>query len=305
MAIYHFTAKTGSRAGGHSASAKDEYIEREGRYEGDASELEHSESSNMPEWAEDDAHSYWEAADEHERANGRLFREVEFALPVELDERQRRELAREFAQSLTREERLPYTLAIHRGGGTNPHCHLMISERANDGLGRTPETWFKRYNAKQPERGGARKSTATRPKEWLELTREGWANQANEALERAGSRERIHEGTLEEQYRDALEAGDERAAARLEHREPGVHIGPHNVARAERGVYLERTATARAVEDRNQELGSALKDVREIEGSLERAQLYIAQLAQKLARLVRERLERSPGRGGPDRGWSR
>ena len=88
MAIYHFTAKTGSRAGGHSASAKDEYIEREGRYEGDASELEHSESSNMPEWAEDDAHSYWEAADEHERANGRLFREVEFALPVELDERQ-------------------------------------------------------------------------------------------------------------------------------------------------------------------------------------------------------------------------
>ena len=88
-----------------------------------------------------------------------------------------------------------------------------------------------------------------------------------------------------------------------------MHIGPHNVARAERGVALERTATARAVEDRNQELGSALKDVREIEGSLERAQLYIAQLAQKLARLVRERLERSPerspGRDGPDWGWSR
>ena len=38
-----------------------------------------------------------------------------------------------------------------------------------------------------------------------------------------------------------MEAGDERKAARLEHREPGVHIGPHNVARAERGVYLERT----------------------------------------------------------------
>ena len=38
-----------------------------------------------------------------------------------------------------------------------------------------------------------------------------------------------------------MEAGDEREAARLEHREPGVHIGPHNVARAERGVYLERT----------------------------------------------------------------
>ena len=35
-----------------------------------------------------------------------------------------------------------------------------------------------------------------------------------------------------------------------------MHIGPHNVARAERGVALERTATARAVEDRNQEFKS-------------------------------------------------
>ena len=75
-----------------------------------------------------------------------------------------------------------------------------------------------------------------------------------------------------------------------------MHIGPHNIARAERGVDLERTATARAVEERNQELGSAREDVREIEGSLDRARLYIAQLAQKLALLVRKRLERSPGR---------
>ena len=95
--------RSAAAAGGQSASAKDDYIEREGRYEGDASELEHSESGHMPGWAEEAPHAYWEAADAHERANGRLFREVEFALPVELDERsERRELAREFAQSLTR-----------------------------------------------------------------------------------------------------------------------------------------------------------------------------------------------------------
>ena len=41
----------------------------------------------------------FEAADAHERANGRLFREVEFA------------------QFLTAGERLPYTLAIHPGRG--------------------------------------------------------------------------------------------------------------------------------------------------------------------------------------------
>ena len=42
----------------------------------------------------DDPRSYWEAADEHERVNGRLFRNVEFALPRELNEGDQVELAR-------------------------------------------------------------------------------------------------------------------------------------------------------------------------------------------------------------------
>ena len=97
MAIYHLTVKTGSRYGGQSALAKSEYIEREGKYERQDDELAHRESDNMPEWAEENPRSYWEAADAHERANGRLFREVEFALPRELNEGEQIELAREFA----------------------------------------------------------------------------------------------------------------------------------------------------------------------------------------------------------------
>ena len=237
---------------------------------------------------------------------------MEFALPRELNEGDQVELAREFAAKLTSAggERLPYTLAVHRGKGENPHAHLMISERANDGIERSREQWFKRYNSKEPEKGGARKSMATRPKDWLEQTRKDWADHANQALARAGSREKITGASLERQYRDALEAGDEREAARLEYREPGVHIGPHNVARAERGVALERPASARAVEDRNQEFKSDRADVREMEGSLERLRGDIAEVVRKLAVYVRARLERSrgrsgPDRGGPDRGWSR
>ena len=63
--------------------------------------LAHRESDNMPEWAEENPRSYWEAADAHERVNGRLFREVEFALPRELNEGEQIELAREFARRLT------------------------------------------------------------------------------------------------------------------------------------------------------------------------------------------------------------
>ena len=63
MAIYHLTVKTGSRYGGQSALAKSEYIEREGKYKHQDDERAHRESDNMPEWAEENPRSYWEAAD--------------------------------------------------------------------------------------------------------------------------------------------------------------------------------------------------------------------------------------------------
>ena len=289
MAIYHLNVKTGTRIGGQSAKAKSDYIEREGKYEKDGEELEYKESGNMPEWAEDDPRGYWAAADAGERANGRLYREVEFALPRELDERERQEVASSFAKSLTGEERLPYTLAIHRGGqdGGNPHAHLMFSERANnDGIERSAEQWFKRYNAQEPEKGGARKSTSTKPREWLENTREQWADHANEALERAGRSERITEASFETQYFEAAENGDEREMARLQNREPGVHIGPHNVARAMRGEDLDRVAEAGDAADRNR--------VRWIEGALARVEQQIREVAQRVAEQAREMWNRGP-----------
>ena len=62
VAVFHLKMSVCSRAGGQSAVAKADYIEREGRYEQDREELEHRESDHMPEWAEEDPRSYWEAA---------------------------------------------------------------------------------------------------------------------------------------------------------------------------------------------------------------------------------------------------
>ena len=227
MAVFHLKASFGSRAGGQSALAKSQYIEREGRYEKNGEELEHKENENMPEWARDDPEKYWEAADEHERANGRLYSEVQFALPKELNEDERREAASSFAERLTGGERLPYTLAIHRGGtnGENPHAHLMFSERGNDGIERSGEQWFKRHNAKAPEKGGARKSRAAKAGDWLEKTRKAWEQEANRALERAGRGERIDHRSLAERRDEAQRAGDLKRAADFS-REPNVHLGP-------------------------------------------------------------------------------
>ena len=118
------------------------------------------------------ARTYWAAADDHERANGRLYREVQFALPNELSPEVRRELAGRFAAQLTdvgEEGKLAYTLALHKGESTvpdkpdNPHAHLMFSERVNDGVERSAEQWFKRHNPTSPEHSGAKKSRAAVP----------------------------------------------------------------------------------------------------------------------------------------------
>ncbi|WP_407239847.1 hypothetical protein [Escherichia coli] len=58
-------------------------------------------------------------------------------------------------------DRHAYQWALHvptaADGGEQPHFHLMFSERQVDGIDRDPEQYFKRYNAKAPEKGGARK----------------------------------------------------------------------------------------------------------------------------------------------------
>ena len=251
MAVFHLKASFGSRAGGQSARAKSDYIEREGRYEKDGEELEHKEHGNMPEWAEDDPGKYWEAADEHERANGRLYSEVQFALPKELGEADRRELAGEFTERVCSKERLPYTLAIHRGGanGENPHAHLMFSERGHDGIERSAEQWFRRYNRQAPEKGGARKSREAKAGDWLEKTRKAWEQEANRALERAGRSERIDGRSLADLRDEAHRAGDLERAAELS-REPNVHLGPERY-RTSRGGASETVKQAGRVERRS------------------------------------------------------
>ena len=252
-AIYHLRVRTASRSKGHSARAACAYIERSAEYgrEADASaELVYTESGHMPDWAEAEASgtAYWDAADLYERSNGRLYKSMDFALPLALDADQQQDLAVSFAHSLTDAEQLPYTLAIHAGNGANPHCHLMISERTNDDLERSPAQWFKRYNAAEPEAGGARKSTALHPKDWLLETRAAWAEQTNEALKEAGLELQIDHRSLEAQ-----------GIARV----PGIHLGPHVLEMEARGIQTERGQLALGISQRNEQIQELQAQLRE------------------------------------------
>ena len=230
----HVNVKTGTRATGQSAAAKYDYISRVGQYaRARQDEVVHLESGSMPAFASSDARLYWAAADSHERSNGRLFRSLTAALPNSLDFAGRLELARSFAEHVTAGE-LPYTLALHAGlskeagVANNPHLHLVFSERVNDGVARAAEQWFRRAAPKggDPASGGARKSERTKPRAWLEETRQAWAAEMNLAFDRAGVADEVTAESHAAQLARAREAGDAKEQERLLLNPPSEHIGP-------------------------------------------------------------------------------
>lgn len=203
MAIARLRVKVGKTG---AAEAHAGYIARSGKYvrfveRGE--KLEASDSGNMPAWAIGNPLAFWAAADLNERANGTTYREIELALPRELSPSQREALAREFiAQEIG--DRHPYQFAIHCpraiDGGAQPHMHLMFSERQVDDVAREPAQYFRRFNSKNPAKGGARKGwgpnagktlTAAERRAELLALRFRWERLANAHLAQAGVAARI------------------------------------------------------------------------------------------------------------------
>ena len=240
MPSYHCSVKTGGkgRAGKHS-----DYITRDGKYAPELTkgkskleDLEHKASGNMPAWAAHDASIFWRAADEHERANGATYREIEVALPRELTPEQRRELVEDFVQKQIG-ERHPFTYAIHIPKaaiekGEQPHAHIMYSERTLDGIARDPGQFFKRANSKAPEKGGCKKDSAG-TQERLLATRELWAEVQNQHLERAGVDARVSHLSLKAQGID---------------RQPEKHLGPVDARQVNASALLEHRAAERELD---------------------------------------------------------
>ena len=216
MASYHFQINTGGKG---EAFEHGQYIQREGPFtEERYGEVAARGVANMPAWAREDPAAFWKASDEYERANGNTYREYELALPRELSRSAQVALVQRFAEQELGAKR-PYQWAIHLStasdGKEQPHVHLMFSDRQHDGIERGPEQFFKRYNAKNPERGGARKFSYGADKAEAARTYEGirerWATVQNQALAQAGVEARVDHRSL---------------AAQGIHREPEVHRGP-------------------------------------------------------------------------------
>lgn len=214
MAIGRLSVGIGKKG---KASPHAKYIAREGKYAKlmkdkedlnykGKEELEYRGHGNMPKWAEHNPNYFWQMADEHERKNGSTYREHVITLPRELYVNERHELIEDWiAQEIGGKH--AYQYAIHNppalDGDEQPHAHIMFSERTIDGIERDPDQYFKRYNSKNPEKGGAKKANTPKMsaerKEELKAMRDRWEKICNAHLDRGFHSERISMKSLKEQ----------------------------------------------------------------------------------------------------------
>jgi len=283
MAICHVALKHASRGQGRSALAHATYIAREGPYAHGrfVEQFVHVEHHNMPPWAQADPHAFWAAADTHERANGRLYNELEMALPRELSADGRLALAREFIASQLGTAH-PCTWALHVSraldGGEQPHVHVMFSARTLDGMARGPAQFFRRANPAEPARGGAAKDPAWHERAKVLEVREAWAAPANRALERAGVEARLDPRSLAAQGLDRL---------------PEPKLGPERTALLRRGIATPESAQVLDLRASRARLGR-------VERAVEHAQGQVIDFAQARAEREARAREQAERRQAPE-----
>jgi Ti-type conjugative transfer relaxase TraA len=197
MAIYHLHVKVIGRKSGSSAVAsaayrsgsrlRDERLDRSHDFSGKRGVV-HSEvmlPENAPKaWS--DRERLWNDVEASElRKDAQLAREVEFAIPREMNEAQGIELARDFVRSEFVDRGMIADLNVHwdmaEDGIPKPHAHVMLTMRGvnENGFGQKVRDWNR---------------TAM-----VERWRERWAELANERLAELDIDARIDHRSLEAQ----------------------------------------------------------------------------------------------------------
>lgn len=196
MAIYHFSAQVVSRSQGRSAVAAAAYRSAEELHDkrlekthnftnkNDVLEKEILLPDGAPKWMAN-REQLWNAVEQKEnRKDAQLAREINIALPRELNQNQNWELAKDFVQREFVDKGMVADLTFHAKGSKEddqPHVHIMLSMReiTEDGFGQKVRNW--------------------NDKELLKSWREHWGERCNLELARHGFDVQIDHRSLDAQ----------------------------------------------------------------------------------------------------------
>lgn len=263
MAIYHCHCKIISRGQGRSAvgaaayrsgeKLKNEYdgIEHDYTKKGGVAYSEIMLCENAPKEYQDRA-TLWNAVEQAEKGSrAQLAREYEVALPVELSREEQIQLVRDFAKENFVDKGMCVDFSIHDKEDGNPHAHIMLTTRPIEKDG----TWgAKATNEYVLDKNGERilqkidkqnrkiykrvkiETTDWNTKEFLQRSRESWAEKVNQELEKKSLPQRIDHRSFKEQGIEKI---------------PTQHIGVSANAMEKRGIESQRGNENREIKKAN------------------------------------------------------
>ena len=258
IAIYHCSIKIISRGKGKSAVAAAAYRSGEkliNNYDGIThdytrkSGIAYTEIM-LPSHAPPDFQNrsaLWNSVEKIERSkNSQLAREIELAIPKELNREQQISLVREYVNDNFVSVGMCADIAIHDKNDGNPHAHIMLTMRPLEQDGTWGAKSRKEYiTDKNGERiklkNGNFKTRKLDTVDWneqskAELWRSKWAELANKYLAENEITERIDHRSFERQGKEQI---------------PTVHLGVAASQMERKGIETERGNINREIKARN------------------------------------------------------
>ena len=189
----------------------------------------------------------WNSVEKIEKSkNSQLAREIELAIPNELNREQQISLVREYVKNNFVSVGMCADIAIHDKSDGNPHAHIMLTMRPLEQDGTWGAKSRKEYiTDKNGERirlrNGNFKTRKVDTVDWneqskAELWRSSWAELANKYLEKNAIEERIDHRSFERQGAEQI---------------PTIHLGVAASQMERKGIETERGNINREIKARN------------------------------------------------------
>lgn len=258
VAIYHCSIKIVSRGKGKSAVAAAAYRSGEtltNNYDGVTHDftrkggIVHTEILLPPHAPPDfaDRSALWNSVEKIEKAkNSQLAREIEIALPVELDREKQIQLVREYVKENFVSVGMCADFAIHNKQDGNPHAHIMLTMRPLEQSGEWGAKSKKEYlldkdGQRIKLKNGTFKSRKVDTVDWnsqekAEVWRQAWADTANRYLAAQDRPERIDHRSYKRQGIEQI---------------PTVHMGVAATQMERRGIVTDKGNQNREIREQN------------------------------------------------------
>ena len=201
-----------------------------------------------------DRSTLWNSVEKIEKAkNSQLAREIEVALPVELDREKQIQLVREYVQDNFVSAGMCADIAFHDKKNGNPHAHIMLTMRPLEQSGEWGAKSKKEYildkNGQRIKlKNGSFKTRKVDLTDWndkdkAEVWRQAWADVTNKYLAEQNIPQRIDHRSYERQGIEQI---------------PTVHMGVAATQMERKGIVTEKGEKNRLIREQNR----LLKEVR-------------------------------------------